>query len=101
MKSPNQAMICVCFLMVVGICAGGLPPLTHNDVIGIADAFAKKEGNDLTHFERPVIHYHLAPEGNYWTAYYAPIPTKYPVVDGDFSVRVDAASRGASDDPLR
>jgi hypothetical protein len=87
--------------MVVGICGAGLPPLTQQDVIRIADAFAKKEGVDLTHWKRPVLHYHQARDGNYWTAYYAPLPTKYPVADGDFSVRVHEATRTASDYPLR
>jgi hypothetical protein len=87
--------------MVVAVCPAGLPPLTQQEAIRIADAFAKQERVDLTRFKRPVLHYHKEREGNYWTAYYAPLPIKFPVADGDFSVRVNEASRTASDYPLR
>jgi hypothetical protein len=85
------------------IALGGLPPLTQQDVVRIADAFARKEGICLTCYKRPVIRYHKATAGNYWSAYYAPIPARNGLIagDSDFSVRIDEASRTASDDPLR
>ncbi len=85
------------------IALGGLPPLTQQDVVRIADAFARKAGICLTCYKRPVIRYHKAKAGNYWSAYYAPMPDRNGLitVDSDFSVRIDEASRTASDDSLR
>jgi hypothetical protein len=81
-------------------CMAGTPALSHREVIRLSDAFARKEGVDLAHWKRPVVRYHHA--GDYWTAYYAPIPNRKGLVavDADFSVRVDD-SRVASDQPLR
>jgi hypothetical protein len=85
------------------VALGGLLLLTHQDVVRIADAFARKEGICLTCYKRPVIRYNKAKAGNYWSAYYAPMPDRHDLiaVGSDFSVRIDEASRTASDDPLR
>jgi hypothetical protein len=96
----SYAGIC---LLLGSVALGGLPPLTQQDVVRIADAFAKKEGVCLTCYKRPEIRYHKAKAGNYWSAYYAPMPDRHDLiaVGSDFSVRIDEASRSASDDPLR
>lgn len=90
-------------LLSASVVSGGLSPLTEQEVIRIANAFAKKEGVCLRCYKHPVIRYHKAKAGNYWSAYYAPIPGRYGSIpaDSEFSVRVDEASRTASGDPLR
>lgn len=92
----------ICLLLAANV-AFGLPPLTQREVIRIADAFALKKGVCLSCYKRPVIRYHKAETGAYWSAYYAPIPSRNGViaVDSGFSVRVDEASRIAADDSLR
>ena len=82
---------------------GGPPPLTPGEVVRIADAFAKKQGLCLSCYKRPVLRYHERKSGNYWTAYYAPLREDSETIpaDSDFSVRIDEATRIASNDPLR
>lgn len=93
----------VLFLFAISVAIGGLPSLTQQEVIRIADAYARKKGVDLRHFKRPTVGHHQSGIENYWTAYYIPIPSKkgYVVADSDFLIRVDGMSRTASDDPLR
>jgi hypothetical protein len=93
----------ICLLLAGSVAIGGPPPLTPREVVHIADAFAVKQGVCLTCYKRPVISYHKAKAGNYWSAYYAPIAGESGViaVDRDFSVRIDEATRTASEDPLR
>jgi hypothetical protein len=92
----------VCLLLGGSIAFGGPPPLTEKEVIRIANAFAIKEGVCLACYKRPVVRYHKARDGNYWSAYYVPMRVDgHIAVDTDFSVRVDEASRTASEIPLR
>ena len=92
----------VCLLLGSAVLAGQ-PPLTAQEVIRIANAFAVKEGVCLHCYKRPVIRYHKTKVGNYWSAYYAPSPNRngLPGVETPFSVRVDEANRTASEDTLR
>jgi hypothetical protein len=96
----SSAVGCLLFASLV---VGGLPPLTKQEAIRIADAFAQKEGICLKCYQRPIVHYHKTKNGNYWSAYYAPIPLPINLTaeDRDFFVRVDEASRTASYEPLR
>lgn len=99
----NRSLYAGICLLWGSVAIGGLPPLTQQQVIQIANAFVVKEGVCLKCYNRPVIRYHQAKAGNYWSAYYAPIPGRHGLtaVDSDFLVRVDEASRTASEDPLR
>jgi hypothetical protein len=99
----NRILFAGICLLSGSVAIGGPPPLTQREVIRIANAFAMKEGVCLRCYKRPVIRYHKAKAGNYWSVYYAPIPGRNGLiaVDSDFSVRVDEASRTASEDPLR
>jgi hypothetical protein len=96
----NRILYTGSFCLVVGSLAiGGPSPLTQQEVIRIADSFAIKEGVCLSCYKRPVIEFHKAKAGNYWSAFYAPVPSQSGLIppSSDISIRVDEASRTASE----
>jgi hypothetical protein len=99
----NRILCAGVCLLSASVALGGLPPLTEQEVIRIANAFAMKEGVCLKCYQRPVARYHKAQAGNYWSVYYAPNRDEAGLIVGGnaFSVRVDEASRTASEGHLR